>query len=106
MRGEEPTGRVENRCPAPGSGEATPGDPLNFVAASDAAGGVVRAVVHPSLRGETIEVGGLQNLTLNQLADRVLPGRPPRHTPGCPTPGWTPTFTSPAWGREFISYVS
>lgn len=56
-------------------------NPLNFVAVSDVAGAVVRAVEDASLRGEVIEVGGPENLTLNQLADRVLPGRHPRHVP-------------------------
>lgn len=56
-------------------------NPVNFVAVSDVAGAVVRAVEDKSLRGEVVEVGGSENLTLNQLADRALPGRPPRHVP-------------------------
>lgn len=56
-------------------------NPLNFVAVADVAAAVVRAVEDDSLRGAVIEVGGPEDLTLNQLAGRVAPGKPPRHVP-------------------------
>lgn len=56
-------------------------NPINFVSVHDVAAAVSRAATDPSLRGAVIEVGGPENLTLNQLADRVLPGRHPRHVP-------------------------
>lgn len=46
-------------------------NPINFVAAGDVAAIVERAVVDPALRGRTIDVGGPENLTLNNLATRI-----------------------------------
>jgi len=43
-------------------------NPINFVAVQDVAAAVSRAVVDPSLRGETIEIAGPRNLTLKELA--------------------------------------
>ena len=45
--------------------------PLNFVSASDVARFIELAVVDPSLRGETIEVGGPENLSFNRLVEIV-----------------------------------
>jgi NADH dehydrogenase len=42
--------------------------PINFVSVGDVAAVVERAVVDPALVGRTLEVGGPENLTLNQLA--------------------------------------
>lgn len=42
-------------------------NPINFVSARDVARFVVLAVVDPALRGEVIEVGGPQNLTVSQF---------------------------------------
>lgn len=44
-------------------------NPINFVSVADAARMVEQAVVDPSVRGETIEVGGPENLTLLQVAE-------------------------------------
>jgi uncharacterized protein YbjT (DUF2867 family) len=60
-------------------------NPINFVSVQDVAAVVERAVTDPGLRGRVIEVGGPQNLTLNQLAAmaRQIRGRPAstRHVP-------------------------
>jgi uncharacterized protein YbjT (DUF2867 family) len=45
--------------------------PINFVSASDVARFVELAVTDPSLRGETIEVGGPENLSFNRLVEIV-----------------------------------
>jgi uncharacterized protein YbjT (DUF2867 family) len=42
-------------------------NPINFVSVHDVAAVVARAVVEPGLRGQTIDVGGPDNLTMNQL---------------------------------------
>jgi NADH dehydrogenase len=44
-------------------------NPINFVSASDVAASVELAVVEPALRGRTVEVGGPENLTMNELVD-------------------------------------
>jgi NADH dehydrogenase len=49
-------------------------NPINFVTVRDAAAAVHRAVIDPTLRGEVIEVGGPENLTMTQLA-RTVTGR-------------------------------
>ena len=58
---------------------------INFVSAIDVAMLVERAITDPSLRGKTLEVGGPDNLSLNQLAAAIQKraGRtmPPRHVP-------------------------
>src|SRR5438552_8879065 len=58
---------------------------INFVSAIDVAMLVERAITDPSLRGKTLEVGGPENLSLNQLAAAIqkAAGRamPPRHVP-------------------------
>jgi nucleoside-diphosphate-sugar epimerase len=41
---------------------------INFVSVSDVAAVVERAVLDPDLRGHTIEIGRLRNLTFNELA--------------------------------------
>ncbi len=43
-------------------------NPINFVSVGDVSAVVERAVVDRRLRGQTLEVGGPQNLTLNELA--------------------------------------
>jgi uncharacterized protein YbjT (DUF2867 family) len=54
---------------------------VNFVPVQHVAVAVARAATDPSLRGQVIEVGGPENLTLTELATRVSDGRPPRHIP-------------------------
>jgi uncharacterized protein YbjT (DUF2867 family) len=60
-------------------------NPINFVSVVDVAAVVERAVTDVSTRGCTFEIGGPQNLTLNQiaLAVQAADGRtsPPRHIP-------------------------
>lgn len=50
-------------------------NPINFVAVDDVAAAVTRAATDRSLRGEVIEVGGPESLTMTQLA-RLVTGRP------------------------------
>jgi NADH dehydrogenase len=63
-------------------------NPVNFVSVADVATLVERVLTDPSLRGETIEVGGPENLTFNQLATAVAQAHreegkagSPRHVP-------------------------
>jgi NADH dehydrogenase len=60
-------------------------NPINFVSASDVAALVERAVVDPSVRGATVEIGGPQNVSFEELAAGLQRawGRtaPPRHVP-------------------------
>ena len=46
-------------------------NPINFVMVLDVADAVAHATVHPEVRDQVIEVGGPDNLTLNQLARLV-----------------------------------
>ncbi|MBA2535562.1 MAG: NmrA family NAD(P)-binding protein [Rubrobacter sp.] len=43
-------------------------DPINFVSAHDVARFVEVAVIDPAMRGEVVEVGGPENLTMKQFA--------------------------------------
>lgn len=52
------------KAPVLGRGD----NPINFVCVHDVAAAVARAAVEPWLRGHVIEVGGPENLTLNELA--------------------------------------
>ncbi|MEO7966074.1 MAG: SDR family oxidoreductase [Gemmatimonadaceae bacterium] len=60
-------------------------NPINFVSADAVAALVERAIIDPSLRGQTVEIGGPSNVTLTEfaalLAERA--GRPgaPRRIP-------------------------
>jgi uncharacterized protein YbjT (DUF2867 family) len=61
-------------------------NPVNFVAVDDVAAVVAVAVSDPGVRGRTLEVGGPENLTLNQLAALVMgdsgsASPRPRHVP-------------------------
>lgn len=52
-----------------------PGDnPINFVSMRDVAAVVELAVRDPALRGETLEVGGPENLSFNEVARRIVGG--------------------------------
>jgi len=46
-------------------------NPINFVSVRDVAEVVVRAVLDPALRGHVLEVGGPENVTFNELAERL-----------------------------------
>lgn len=50
-------------------------NPINFVSVHDVAAAVDSAVINPGLRGRTLEIGGPDNLTFNQLAADVQRGR-------------------------------
>jgi uncharacterized protein YbjT (DUF2867 family) len=58
---------------------------INFVSVGDVAALVERAVLDPATRGRTLEIGGPENLTFNELAHMVqrAAGRSaaPRHVP-------------------------
>jgi len=60
-------------------------NPISFVCAADVAALLEHVVTDASTRGKTLEIGGVQNLTLNQLAAGVqrAAGRAsaPRHVP-------------------------
>jgi len=60
-------------------------NPINFVSVRDVAALLERAVTDESTRGQTLEIGGPDNLTLNQLARMVAAKRggstEPRHVP-------------------------
>jgi NADH dehydrogenase len=49
-------------------------NPVNFVTVRDAAAAVHRAIVDPTLRGQVIDVGGPENLTMTELA-RLVTGK-------------------------------
>jgi uncharacterized protein YbjT (DUF2867 family) len=60
-------------------------NPINFVAVDDVAALLERAILDPTTRGRTLQIGGAENLTFNQLAASVqaAAGRTssPRHIP-------------------------
>jgi NADH dehydrogenase len=60
-------------------------NPINFVSVADVAALVEQAVIDPTTRGKTLEIGGPNNLTFDQLSQAVqsAAGRPaaPRHIP-------------------------
>jgi uncharacterized protein YbjT (DUF2867 family) len=60
-------------------------NPINFVSAADVAALVERAVIAPTTRGKTLEIGGPHDLTFNRLAQAVQSAagrtKPPRHIP-------------------------
>lgn len=60
-------------------------NPINFVSVEDVAVLVERVVIDPSTRGQVLEIGGPQNLSLNQLAAAVQKAagrsKAPRHVP-------------------------
>lgn len=56
-------------------------NPINFVSVHDVAAVVVRAALDPSLRGQTIDVGGPDNLTMNQFVAELHSGKKVKHIP-------------------------
>ena len=59
-------------------------NPINFVSVHDVAAVVARVIADPGVRGQTIEIGGPENLTLTALAAAIAgPGQAmaPRHVP-------------------------
>lgn len=63
-------GKLASGGPALVFGPGT--NPINFVSVADVAAVVDRAVHDPQLRGQTVDVGGPENLTLSQLASRLV----------------------------------
>jgi uncharacterized protein YbjT (DUF2867 family) len=49
-------------------------NPINFVSARDVAALIDLAAIEPGLRGEVLEIGGPENMTLNELAVRFEAG--------------------------------
>lgn len=60
-------------------------NPINFVSVRDVAALVERVVTDPQMRGQTVEIGGPDNLTMIALARMVVASRggsrEPRHVP-------------------------
>lgn len=60
-------------------------NPINFVSVRDVAGLVNRVITDQATRGQTLEIGGPKNLTLNELAHSVAEkaggAGKPRHVP-------------------------
>lgn len=56
-------------------------NPINFVSVRDVAAVVHRAIVDPALRGEIIEVGGPDDLTMTELARLVTGQQKVGHVP-------------------------
>ena len=60
-------------------------NPINFVSVGDVAALVEQVVLDPATRGETLEIGGPENLTFDQLAQAVQNAarraKPPKHVP-------------------------
>jgi uncharacterized protein YbjT (DUF2867 family) len=57
-------------------------NPISFVSVADVAQTVLAAIDDPALRGQTVDVGGPENLTMTEFADRLIePGGPVRHLP-------------------------
>jgi len=59
-------------------------NPINFVSVNDVAALVDRVIADPGARGQTIEIGGPENLTLTELAKAIQSAGPavaPRHIP-------------------------
>jgi uncharacterized protein YbjT (DUF2867 family) len=60
-------------------------NPINFVSVADVAAVVDQAVIDPTTRGKTLEIGGPDNLTFDQLAQAVQTAGghlgAPRHVP-------------------------
>ena len=58
-------------------------NPINFVSVGDVAALVERAVIDPGMGGETLEIGGPENLTFQQLAGAIQTAcgrtKAPRH---------------------------
>ncbi|WP_330472922.1 SDR family oxidoreductase [Terrabacter sp. C0L_2] len=81
-------------------------NPLNFVSVQDVAAAVARAATDRTLRGKVVEVGG-DDLTFNELARLVCPGRAPATCRASPCGSWVrwpdrsvrrwPDWRGPAW---------
>jgi uncharacterized protein YbjT (DUF2867 family) len=60
-------------------------NPINFVSVEDVAALIERVITDPTMRAQTLETGGPDNLTFNQLAVAVQQSarrtKTPRHVP-------------------------
>jgi NADH dehydrogenase len=94
--------RASGKIPVFGRGD----NPVNFVSATDVAALVSQAATSPSLRGQTLELGGPGNLTFNQVAAIVqeTTGRrgAVRHIPrpALQMMAWLTAATKPALARQ------
>ncbi len=81
-------------------------NPINFVSATDVAALISQAVTSPSLRSQTLELGGPANLTFNQVAailqETTGHGGTIRHIPrpALQTMAWLTTAIKPALARQ------
>ncbi|HEY2199957.1 MAG TPA: NAD(P)H-binding protein [Mycobacterium sp.] len=81
-------------------------NPINFVSVRDVAALVEHVVVDPASRGQTLQIGGPDNLTLDQLARMVAADRgdatTPRHLPRAALPVMAATVgrIRPELGRQ------
>jgi len=69
-------------------------NPINFVAVADVAAVVDQAVIDPTTRGKTLEIGGPDNLTFDQLA------KPCRQQPGARGHPGTYRLHAPSHGQQ------
>lgn len=76
-------------------------NPINFVCVGDVATAVARAAVDRSLRGQVVEVGGPQNLTLSALARLATGQAAVNHVPRLALRVLSPVLAAvrPAQGR-------
>ena len=102
------TARGRNRPIIFGRGQ----NPINFVSVRDVAALVERVVVDPATRGQTLEIGGPQSISFNELARLVAAnlGTPaePRHVPraGLYAMAATVGRIRPAIGRQIWSALA
>lgn len=81
-------------------------NPINFVSVREVAALVDRVIADPATRGHTFEIGGPDNLTLDQLARMVAarrgPPSAPRHVPRAALRAMTATVgrLRPELGRQ------
>jgi uncharacterized protein YbjT (DUF2867 family) len=80
-------------------------NPINFVSIIDVAALVARATLDPTMRGETFEIGGPDDLTMAELAGRVAATRglgTPKHIPpiGLRVAALTAGLVRPQFGRQ------
>lgn len=71
-------------------------NPINFVSAGDVAVLTHRLLDDPSAVGEIIEIGGPENLSMNEVVERFAAGRPPKVTH---VPRWAMKMIAATVGR-------
>jgi NADH dehydrogenase len=86
-------------------------NPLNFVSIVDTATLVARVVLDPSTRGQTLAIGGPDDITLADLAARVATARglkPPKQIPpiGLRIASLTVGLVRPVFGRQVRAAIA